>query len=157
MSKSAVPEGYLRSFEPRQGIPSLTKQQAVFVRVRLLDLVIFCLTAAVTLFCALLVYGKNTSSLKLVIQGKSGNWVYPMEAAVLVDIAGPLGNTTVELKDRQVRVVASPCTNQTCISSGGIHNRGQWLACLPNGVFVSVEPVNAEANKPGDNLDAAVW
>jgi hypothetical protein len=130
--------------------------------------VVFCLAAALTVLCAIGVYGNRSSAARLVIQGREGRWVYPLERSARVDIAGPLGTTTVELQDKRVRVLASPCANQSCIASGVIHRRGQWLACLPNGVFVSVEGYGGgaasggaggedEKTATGNDVDAALW
>jgi hypothetical protein len=70
----------------------------------------------------------------------------------------------IEIGDGRARVLASPCTNQTCVASGTIHSRGQWIACLPNGIFVSVESAgsgpgaqDAAGERGSTELDGAVW
>ncbi|MDR2663554.1 MAG: NusG domain II-containing protein [Treponema sp.] len=134
-------------------------------KLRFFDFFILFLTGALTVFCAVRVYGKNSAETKLVIKNDGEEWVYSLDRAVTVDIPGPLGNTVVELRDRRARVVSSPCVNQTCIASGSIHRRGQWIACLPNGIFVSVEGAEnsgAPGNSPpadgeGTAVDAASW
>jgi hypothetical protein len=132
-------------------------------KLRCFDFFILFLAAALTVWCAVRVYGKNSAETKFVIKNAGEEWIYSLDRAVTVDIPGPLGNTVVELRDRRARVVSSPCINQTCIASGSIHRRGQWLACLPNGIFVSVEgaenpgPGNSPADAEGTNIDAATW
>ena len=120
------------------------------------DFFVFFIAAAITVFFAVRIYAKNDSALHVIIQGKKGSWVYPVNQTVQVDIPGPLGHTTVTLKDGQARVIASPCTNQTCVTSGAVQRRGQWIACLPNAVFVRIE---ASDGKQTDNaeLDAVAW
>ena len=126
------------------------------LRLRFLDFVVVSAAVAVTVFCTVQVYGKSESAIHLVIQGKNGNWVYPLSQSVQVDIPGPLGHTTVKLKDGRAEVIASPCANQTCVTSGAVQRRGQWIACLPNAVFVRIE---ASDSKQADNaeLDAVTW
>ena len=55
-----------------------------------------------------------------------------------VEFAGDMGISTLEIKDGKVRFIASPCRGKVCIHSGWIHNSGQILACLPNGVLVEL-------------------
>jgi len=43
----------------------------------------------------------------------------------------------------------SPCRDKICVLGGWISHSGEWLACLPNSVFVRVEgadtgPVDAQ-------------
>jgi hypothetical protein len=133
------------------------------------DGIVFFLAVLITVFYAVRIYGNNVSAVQFIVRGEtlhsvSGvgkeTWIYPLDKTVQLDIPGPLGNTVVELKDGQARVISSPCTNQSCVVSGAIHSRGQWIACLPNRVFVSVEPVNAadqSAEKAETELDGAVW
>jgi hypothetical protein len=105
-------------------------------------------------FLGFRIYGDNNSPLQFIIEGKAGIWVYPLSQKDKLDIAGPLGNTVIELAEGRARVVSSPCGNQSCIFSGIIHRQGQWIACLPNGVFVRVA-----GGKKADHaeIDGAVW
>ena len=123
---------------------------------RFLDFVVLFLTAAITVFCAVKIYGKNESGLQFIIQGRKGNWVYPLNQTAQAEIPGLLGNTTIVLKDGKARVVSSPCASQTCVSSPPIQYRGQWIACLPNAVFIRVEA--AGGKKSGNaEIDGAAW
>jgi hypothetical protein len=120
---------------------------------RLLDLVVFFLTSGITVLCAIGVYGKSTSDIRFIIQSKNENWVYPINQTASNVISGPLGDTIVEIKDGRARVKSSPCVNQSCVNSGAIHRKGQWLACLPNGIFVRV----SGTQKGKVKIDSAVW
>ena len=136
-------------------------QRTFALKLRFLDFVVVILALGITVFYTVKIYGSNNTSLQLVIQGKSGSWVYPINQTVHVDIPGPLGNTTVVLKDGKAQVISSPCANQTCVTSGIVHRRGQWAACLPNAVFVRVESrepsATANDSTHGVPLDGAVW
>jgi hypothetical protein len=116
------------------------------------DAAVFVVVFAVTAICALKVYGGSRDGVRLYIRGTGGSWVYPMDRTGRVEIPGPLGRTVVELSGGGARVVSSPCTNKTCILSGTIHRRGQWVACLPNGVSLTIEGENTEPD-----LDAAAF
>jgi hypothetical protein len=96
---------------------------------------------------------------RIVLKGPGGSWVYPQDrpAAELIHVAGPLGDTVVELRNSGARVLSSPCANQLCVASGAVHVRGQWIACLPNRVLVTVEASGSKDAAAGDALDAAAW
>ncbi len=55
-----------------------------------------------------------------------------------IHIAGPLGDSIIEIKDAQVRFIHSPCEGKQCIHTGWLNQDGQIAACLPNGVTVQV-------------------
>ncbi len=53
-------------------------------------------------------------------------------------VAGRLGETEIEVKDGQVRVVRSPGPQKLCVRRGWISKSGQMLICLPNRVTVEI-------------------
>ncbi|MHC6204318.1 NusG domain II-containing protein [Breznakiellaceae bacterium SP9] len=112
----------------------------------------------VTALSAFIVYDSSTVGNTVVITSNNVRWVFPEDAQETVVVPGPLGTTTVELRGGAVRISASPCANQSCIAQGKIHSRGQWLACLPNGVMVSLEARGStSAAADGSEIDAATW
>jgi hypothetical protein len=133
------------------------------MKFRFFDAVILVLVLSLTGFCAFKVYGAPNERLNLRILGRGGTWVYPLDretqqaeqSARQIEIAGPLGSTVVEFTDSGARVVSSPCTNKICIASGAIHRRGQWIACLPNAVSLTIE--SSGNTDSGAGIDAAAW
>lgn len=73
------------------------------------------------------------------IESKEGSWVYSLAKDRDIPVPGPLGVTTVRIENGTVRVVSSPCPNQTCVQQGSVDRAGAFIACLPNGVLVTVE------------------
>lgn len=53
-----------------------------------------------------------------------------------VRVAGPLGETVVEIRNCSARVVDSPCREKVCVKMGWVRAPGDWVACVPNGVVV---------------------
>ena len=51
-------------------------------------------------------------------------------------VDGPLGRTEIEVKDRRVRVVDSPCGRKTCVYTGWIDKPYQTIICMPNRVMI---------------------
>jgi len=62
----------------------------------------------------------------------------PLDQDKRLQIKGALGSSTIEIKNRQVRFIDSPCQGKQCITSGWLHKDGQLAACLPNGVTVQI-------------------
>lgn len=50
----------------------------------------------------------------------------------MLHIAGPLGESIVEIRNSRTRFVSSPCIGQVCVHSGWLSNAGGFAACLPN-------------------------
>jgi hypothetical protein len=115
------------------------------------DVSIAALGVALVLFFSIRVYNPGGAPARVVVEGGGRRWEFPLDAVETLKVAGPLGDTVVELGGMRARVVSSPCANQICIAAGGIHRHGQWIACLPNQVMVRVE-----AGGEGE-LDAASW
>jgi hypothetical protein len=122
------------------------------MRLKLLDIVIAVAAAGAIAFAAVSAYGPSGGQLSAVLKGRGGEWVYPLATDREVRVAGPLGDTVVEIRGKSVRIVDSPCPNKTCIAAGAIDKSGQWLACLPNQVFVSVV-----GRRSSDGIDAYVY
>ena len=64
-------------------------------------------------------------------------YVLPLEKDRTISVAGPRGNTIVEIFGRRVRIVDSPCPGKLCVKQGWIQKGS--LVCLPNSVTVLVE------------------
>ncbi len=97
-------------------------------------------------------YSKAGNELSVVIGGAEGEWIYPLDGDRTIEVAGPIGVSVVEIHGNHVHMASSPCKNQTCVAAGQIGSAGQWLACLPNRVFVRIEGKTND-----DKLDAAVY
>lgn len=53
-------------------------------------------------------------------------------------IHGPLGDSVLEVRGGRVRFVASPCRGKQCVHSGWLSRVGDFAACLPNRVSVTL-------------------
>ncbi|MDR3337149.1 MAG: NusG domain II-containing protein [Treponema sp.] len=104
-----------------------------------LDFGVIGLALALIFICAFAVYSGPRFNEQAVIEGSGRTWIFPLDAGERVAVQGPLGDTVVEIRGGEAWVLSSPCTNQTCVSSGRIHGAGSWVACLPNNVFVYIE------------------
>ena len=117
-----------------------------------LDILVLGLAAVLTLATGGVIYSGNSTTSQVIIRSPDKTWVYPLDTELLINIAGPIGETTVKIHGGRTVIVSSPCSGQTCVASGELHRNGQWAACLPNRVFVLVEGTDG-----GDAIDAASW
>ena len=75
-------------------------------------------------------------------------WLLRPDTDQVLEVAGPLGNNRIVVQDGSVFVESAPCGNQICVKTGSVSRPGQWIACLPNRVFVAVE------GGPDEQIDA---
>lgn len=93
----------------------------------------------------------QSDSQEILIQAGDQEWIYPLESVVEQSFSGPVGNTVVTIGNGMVNIIESDCKEQICVQSGHIHSQGQWIACLPNRIFVTIR-----GKKEGE-LDAEVY
>lgn len=120
-------------------------------RIRILDIGVILLSIAVLGAFSYHVYGNRSKEAALYIQNESKVWIYPLDKEQELDIPGPLGVTHVHIKDGATFVESSPCRDKICIYMGKISRNGEWIACLPNRVFLQVQ------GKTGVEADASTF
>jgi hypothetical protein len=108
------------------------------VKIKALDyvIVIFALVIIGLISAQIYVGGRGTP--EIAITGADGQWIYSLDSEVTVPVPGPLGDTVVVIGEGTVKVLSSPCPEQICVKTGKVSKPGQWIACLPNKVFVAV-------------------
>jgi len=122
-------------------------------RPRILDIAAAILGLAAVFIVFTLVYSDSQGRLMVHITGESGEWMQPLDKAGDFEVPGPLGSTWVHIGNGSVHIESSPCPNQTCVAAGDISLANQWIACLPNEVFVSIEGSAGSEGEP----DAAAY
>ena len=127
--------GFLRSYRP-------------------LDYGIFFIAVTVVAATAVFVYAGSVENLYVTISANNQLWQFPLETTETLAVSGPLGTTKIAIKDGLARIVDSPCENKTCIIQGAVHKPGQFVACLPNAVIVTVEGSNKQ---DAETTDAMSW
>ncbi|MDH7483454.1 MAG: NusG domain II-containing protein [Spirochaetales bacterium] len=124
------------------------------IRLKALDLVIFAAAAILVAAASFTVFRQQQGTLYARISGENGEWMAPLDQEAVYQIPGPLGITYVHIHDGMACIEKSPCPNQLCVASGSISQANQWVACLPNNVFVTI--VGGDGSVEA-GLDAAVY
>lgn len=104
---------------------------------------LFTLLAVGLVFGFLLVFkyvplGENPASYRIRIESEDGNreiLVTP-DSQETLKLRGPLGETTVAIRNGKVWVVFSPCPDKTCLKMGKIPDNTDFIACIPNRVVI---------------------
>ncbi len=109
------------------------------MQLKLFDYVAFAVAVTVVGVFVVLAYGSTEVGSQIRIQGSDRDYIYELSSNREILIPGPLGDTEVEIREGHVRVVASPCRDDICVAAGWVSQSGQWIACLPNRVFIRVE------------------
>jgi len=89
----------------------------------------------------------GTSEVVISVDGEEAIRV-PLSEDHLFSVDGTLGKTEIEIKDKRVRVVDSPCKRKICVQSGWIDRPYQTIICVPNRVVI-----NLQSSKDRDELD----
>ena len=55
-----------------------------------------------------------------------------------IQVAGLLGNSSIEISDGRTRFISSPCTTKACLHTGWLSRVGEFAACLPNRVSITL-------------------
>ena len=106
--------------------------------IKILDVVFIVFVLLVSSFSFLHVFSNRSENSLLVVNSPNGEYVYPLEKNMRLEVQGVLGATTIEIKDYAAFVVDSPCKNKSCVSSARIKSHGEWIACLPNKIFMHI-------------------
>jgi hypothetical protein len=104
-----------------------------------LDVAIIAVVLAGGGLLAWRVYAGDGTAPVLHIKGETGEWYYPLDRERHVTVHGPVGDTVVAIEGGEARVLSSDCPEKLCVRSPGIKRNGEWIACLPNRVLVTVE------------------
>lgn len=120
---------------------------------RLLDYVIFFLFLAFIVASILWSSGGKEGILRAEVEASGKRYLLPLAQDGELVLEGPVGETRVEISDGTARITDSDCRDKICISMGSIQEPGQWVACLPNRVFVRI----VAESPTGDEVDTGVF
>lgn len=108
-----------------------------FKYIKFSDLIIFLFLIIISLI-GILITGdilNNNNDIYIEVDGKL-KYVLSIEEDKIISIRGILGYTQIEIKNKKVRVISSPCKNKDCIKQGWI-DKG-IIICLPNRVIIRI-------------------
>lgn len=109
--------------------------------------------ALVVLGISVAVYAPDPgSATHVVVQADGERFLYSLSEDTTEIFEGPIGTTVLEIENGEVWVARDPGPLQICVQKGRISEPDEWLACLPNEVFVRIA-----GEAPGGGLDARAF
>lgn len=108
-----------------------------------LDFFFFALSIAACIAALFFIRQKNSGTPLLVVDSPSGEYVYPIDKNDELKVEGQIGISIIEIKNGKVWFADSPCPNKTCVQCRPISADGEWIACMPNQVFIRIESKTA--------------
>jgi len=105
---------------------------------RPLDYVIIVGAIGVILAFSAFALDRSGPARSVEIRSDDGEFVYPLNEDRVLHIHGPLGESHIVIEDGTVRFEDSPCRDKICVAAGALGTSGEWTACLPNRVFITV-------------------
>ena len=102
------------------------------------DYVVFAVAASIIVAFTVFAVERGGPATTVEVRSDEGDFVYALDQDRVLSFSGPLGETVVHIQDGTVRFVSSPCRDKICIAAGALTEGGQWAACLPNRVFVTI-------------------
>jgi hypothetical protein len=121
------------------------------MKIKALDLLAILVSLLVIGGFSVAAYAGKDTARDVVIEASGAQWIYPLNQDRQERVPGPLGDTTVVVKDGRAYVEDSPCPDKLCVHMPSISKPGQWIACLPNRVFVRVR------GDSGQDIDQLSW
>lgn len=61
-----------------------------------------------------------------------------LRTARMLTVAGPLGDTLIEIQPGRARIARDPSARQLCVKQGWLSRAGEAALCLPNQVSVEI-------------------
>jgi len=103
---------------------------------KLFDYIVLVLAILITVLVFTGSFSNKSNSLEVLIESENKTWIYPLDSIHDQIVSGPAGDTVIVIENGSVYIKKSDCKEKVCIQSGKIWKQDQWLACLPNRIFV---------------------
>ena len=102
------------------------------------DFLIILIALTLIVFTSISIYADRGQAVRVEITSAGGTETYPLSEERTVIAPGPLGASQIVIGEAGARFLDSPCPDKLCIRMGAVDSPGQWIACLPNRVFVKI-------------------
>ena len=109
------------------------------MKLKVLDIIIILLSVLVSVFFCINAFSKNGRTMQVFIKSQSSEYVYSLDRDVTIDVSGPLGMTRIVIAGGYASIADSPCPGKICVHAQPVRKQGEWIACLPNRVLLSIE------------------
>lgn len=126
--------------------------------ITVLDIVLLSIICIFSIVLFVFVAQNTEGTMQVKITTEQGDFIYPLNKDKNLAFEGPVGTTSIKIFDSKVDVLQSPGRKQICVNAKYIEKNGQWLACLPNKVFLRI--LGGEQNRtnsPNADIDGMAF
>ena len=132
----------------------MTKTPSRLFALKPFDTVFLILSLGVTVVSGWWSWESAAGPVPLVeVQSAQGRALYPLSENRDLSITGPAGVTLLRIENGEAYAVRSPGPLGIMVQMGRISRPGQWIASLPNKVFVRI----VGGTRQGDGPDVSVY
>lgn len=103
------------------------------------DFLFIALFAIIIVLSAASIAGRTSNGAKAVIRVKNSEYIYPLNSSKILRFKGEMGESVLIIENNTIRFEDSPCKEKICIRMGRAEKEGDFLACLPNRITVTIE------------------
>jgi hypothetical protein len=103
------------------------------------DIIIILASLCFIVLFSVYIFSNPRNSQNLHILTPEKEYIYSLQTDRQIEIDGPLGTSTIEIKDGHAFMSSSPCPLKICIERGEISGQGEWIACLPNKILLIIK------------------
>lgn len=101
--------------------------------------------------------GQASGNIYVDITTPDNHWVYPIDEDYTFTISQPTGYCTVQIADGYVRVIDSDSPLKICMLMGAKSSPGEWIACLPQNLFITVIGSEGASENDPYSIDASAY
>ncbi|MCK9548232.1 MAG: NusG domain II-containing protein [Sphaerochaeta sp.] len=112
------------------------------------DLLIFLLLALAVVLIGMKTYSGGSGYVE--VRTHQAVYRYALSNDLEVTVDGPLGPTAIRIAGGKASIIDSSCPTKSCTLQRPIASSGQWIACLPNQVLLTI--VGATADTEVDDV-----
>ena len=94
--------------------------------------------ALFTLWLASLVWHGGAADKAVIRSGGKLFRELPLSRDLELEVPGPLGNSTISIRNHQARIASDPSPRQYCVRQGWLKQAGEIAICLPNQVSLEL-------------------
>jgi len=118
------------------------KTKYIFQSITVADRIILGLAIILIIWSYIHYWGGKTLNYAIILAAdnipKTVNLYQPQQ----IIVQGSKGESKIEVKDGQIRFIASPCKQQYCVHAGWLTESKSFITCLPNQVSIELPHAN---------------
>ncbi len=110
----------------------------LFAHIKSGDWIVLSLAMAATAWLAIVLWQGGPADRAIIRAGGKIFREVPLSRDQVIEVSGPLGVSTIAIRNRQARIAADPSPRQYCVRQGWLKQAGEIAVCLPNQISLEL-------------------